>query len=116
MKIIITESKRRTIILNWLDKNYGNMFKGSDDEYYIKVNGLYDKILLGSKIGWFYIVNEELQNSLIDMFGFTKSELLSIFKPWMEGKFDVKVTEVAYTTYHCNTCGKYHPVKYHIEE
>ena len=63
-----------------------------------------------------YIVNEELQNSLIDMFGVTKSELLSIFKPWMEGKFDVKVTEVAYTTYHCNTCGKYHPVKYHIEE
>jgi len=116
MKIIITESKRMTIIMNWLDKNYGKMFKGPEGDYYIKENGLYTKILLGSKIGWFYIVNEELQNDLIDMFGVNKSELLSIFKPWMEGKFDVKVTEVTYTTYHCNTCGKYHPVKHHIKE
>jgi hypothetical protein len=115
MKMIISESKRDSAVIKWLDKKYGNLIPrkgiGYTDYFDEKGNNIfsfsYEEIT---------IVSPDLQYDLFNMFGLKRYDLNQIVKPWIEETYGINVDLVQYTTWHCNNCGMYHPTKYHIIE
>jgi hypothetical protein len=116
MKFIITESKRESAVINWLNKKYSNL----------TVSGDVDKWFIDEKDNVIFLYNElsnevtvegrGLQYDLFETFGLKRYQLNQIVKPWLEKTYGIDIDMVWYTTYHCNRCGKYHPTTYHIDE
>ena len=115
MKIIITENKRNEAITKWLDKNYGDLKRFNEFIFIDKKDGEPEKVFTYDN-GWVYIINDELQHSLVSLLGVKQDSLKDIFIPWFKERYGLKVRIVQYTTHHCNTCGKYHPTKHHTKD
>lgn len=116
MKFIITESKRESAVINWLNKKYGNL----------TVSGDVDKWFIDEKDNIIFLYNRftdvvtiessGLQNDLFETFGLSRYQLNQIVKPWFEKTYGIEIDMVRYNTHYCNRCGKYHPTTYHIDE
>ena len=119
MKIVITENKRIKVVTKWLDDNYGDLNPIIDNNpIYITFtdNNGDDILLYNSNSKGMVIINDVLQDSLKEMFGVKYNQLDDIFIPWIRNTYGKEVKFVMYQTWHCNTCGKFHPTKYHIDD
>jgi hypothetical protein len=116
MKLIITESKRNRAITKWLSENYNNLHKVTFENYNVtQYKDDSDYVVFVLENGHLLITNDDLQRDLFTMFGVKEKDLNDVFIPFIKDVYNDKVKSVTYTTYHCNYCGHYHPVKYHIE-
>jgi hypothetical protein len=116
MKIILTENRRNNIVIKWLDDNYGDLIGMENSHgivYYKKKDGT-TIFTFRNDYGIVTIEDDELQQYLVSIFSVDSHDLNKIFIPWIEENYNQHVTEVTYTTWHCNECGKYHLTKYHI--
>lgn len=115
MKFIISESKKDDAVTKWLDRKYSNLTPIKDTIYTTYNNESGNKMFVYSHDD-VTIENDNLQYDLFNMFNLSRYDLNRIIKPWIEKTYDINIDMVQYTTWHCNLCGKFHPVKHHIEE
>jgi hypothetical protein len=101
MKYIITESRLKSIIENWLNENYGDLeryYRAEYKEVYLSKNGRF-KFMYNIKTKRLYIVSE-VWNFITDMFGLGYDETAEILLNWCNNKFKfnaknpVKVDEI----------------------
>jgi hypothetical protein len=122
MKLIITESRMNSIVTKWLDKNYSKLKKHAAKGGYMYTHYRDDDYLsifrYNRSTGLITIINPDLQENLISMFGVDDNRLNDIFIPWLKKTYNLTVPSVKYfeTTYHCNECGRYHNTTYHIDD
>lgn len=98
MKIIIKESKRDKLILNWLDKNYSDLKKFesrahfADIVFFVK-NGnvifVYEKD--NNVVGVSYV---NLWSILESFFNLNYDEISDIMKLWVEKNYDFPISRV----------------------
>lgn len=119
MKISLPENKRNNIVTKWLNNNYGDLNPVIDDNpRYVTYtdNGGVDILLYNNNTKGLLILDNTLQDSLKQMFGVKYNQLNDILIPWMGYNYGEDVKFVTYQTWHCNTCGRFHPTKYHIDD
>ena len=92
MKIIITEGKLNKVILNWLDKEFGNLTEVVRDHrtHYVDQNGL---------TLFYYYPNDKIKYIFIDytriwiffesIFGLDHFQIQDILKIWLEETYNL---------------------------
>jgi hypothetical protein len=95
MKIIITESRRDSLALNWLNKKYGDLeqFDSSrqypDYLFYRKDN----KIIFdyNKKNGVVYINYGEIWSFFESVFGMNYQQIQDLTKAWVEERYKLEI-------------------------
>jgi hypothetical protein len=91
MKIIITESKLNSVVLKWLDNEYGNLTKlvKGDRTYYVDQEGLPLFVYYqGKKI--VYINYKRIWKLLKSIFVMNDQQIKNILKIWLEETYNLK--------------------------
>lgn len=96
MKIIITESRREKLVIDWLNKNYSDLnptenrsfpdyiFYSKNDEVFFD----YDKL---SRV--LYVSYDDVWKLLESFFGMENSEIQRITKKWFSEYYGLEVTD-----------------------
>jgi hypothetical protein len=93
MKIIITESSRDRLVLNWLNKEFGDLTKVVKDDktYYVDEDR---KPLFfyyqDSKNGYVYVNYERIWVFFESIFGLNYSDSQEIVKVWLEETYNLR--------------------------
>jgi DNA/RNA-binding domain of Phe-tRNA-synthetase-like protein len=93
MKIIITENKRDRLVLNWLNKEFGNLTEvvRGDKTIYVDQNGL--KLFYyyqDSKNRSVYINYNRIWIFFESIFGLDYSQTQKILKLWLEETYNLR--------------------------
>ena len=93
MKIIITESKLNSVVLKWLDKEFGNLTEVVRDDkiFYVDENGLpLFMYYQDSKNGNVYINYERIWIFFESIFGLKESQTEEILTIWLEDTYNLR--------------------------
>lgn len=97
MKFLITESKIEKLIIDWLDKNYGNLKASTDSQDILYKNDDGESILYYSKFfNMVTIINPSLIKMLWSIFNLEESSLRPIFIPWFKKHYGISIGDVEY--------------------
>ena len=93
MKIIITESKRDRLVLNWLDKEFGNLTEIVKDDkiFYVDENGL--PLIMyyqNSKNDYVFINYNRIWIFFESIFGLKDSQTREILTIWLEDTYNLR--------------------------
>jgi hypothetical protein len=93
MKIIITENRLNSVVLNWLDKEFGNLTEvvRGDRTDYVDQNGL--KLFYyyqDSKNGKVYINYDRIWVLFESIFGLDYLQIIDILTIWLEETYNLR--------------------------
>jgi hypothetical protein len=93
MKIIITEGRLNSVVLNWLDNEFGNLTKlvKNNSIQYVNQDGLplfYYFLDDSNKI--VYINHKRIWSLLWSIFGMKQEQIREILKIWLEETYNLK--------------------------
>jgi hypothetical protein len=94
MKIIITENKLNQMVINWLDKKYGNLepYEYRNYIYYMKNNQIifdYNK-----KIGLVFIDYDNIWSFFESIFGRNYVQIHNLLKEWLYEHYNLKIVTI----------------------
>lgn len=93
MKIIITESKRDRLVLNWLNKEFGNLTEIVKDGkiFYVDENGLPLFMYFQNKKNDYVIINyERIWVFFESIFSLKDPQIEDILKVWLEETYNLR--------------------------
>jgi hypothetical protein len=100
MKVVITESKRKNVVIKWLDDNYGDLEKyvaPGSFRYIHYINNNKTVFMFNRNTGLVTINDLTLKEELKYMFGLDGYDLNNVLIPWLEQRYNLHVERVRYT-------------------
>ena len=119
MKLIITESKRNDIVIKWLDKYYGDLFKHSSPgsiKYIHFIDKNNNTIFDYNRSSSIVEFRDDVIQELVSIFNLNVKNINEILIPWLKKNYNLHVEKVNVTTWYCNDCGRYHITRHHTED
>ena len=95
MKLIITESKRDKIVIDWLDKYYDDIVVVQKNYSYYQFfkNGYLIFIVVGTA---FVVTHFSLYSHITNLFGLDEETLTPIINSWMSDNYGLKINSVVF--------------------